>query len=404
MRTSLAAFLLGTLLLTSNLPAWPGKPPKDPAPALVLEYAYVSLGSFGGSLGGARALNNAGEVVGWSDLADGARHAFFYTDRFSDPGDFVLWDLNELIDEPGCVLTTAHGINSSGQIVGDADCNGALRGFVYSPPEVLAPGTPDEVVIPYSLAILEDAAAVETYADDINEAGDVVAQHLLAAGGAEFVVHTAGGLSVGTAVYRNAIGRPAAIDASGSFATGVASADPLIGSQALVFDFPALTPILLPLLGGPEPDYSNWSEANDINASGVVAGESTVGLIDTGKKGKNATQFGGTHAFRYSPVTGMQDLGTLDGLYSYGEAVNDQGDVAGRLFMGNGAYHAFVYTDADLDDDGEGEGMIDISPGILGLPAEIVDRYLEIEGMNDSLVICGWTGTAGPFLLVPVAP
>lgn len=377
------------------------EPPPEPP---VLEYEYISLGSFGGSTGGARALNDAGEVVGWSDLADGARHAFFFTDRFTSPGDFVLWDLNDLIDEPGCVLTTAHGLNNAGQIVGDADCNGNLRGFIYSPPAVLNEGTPEETVIPYSLVILDSEGSIETYADDINDLGDVVAEYVLPDGAVEFVVRTSEGITIQTGVYRDYVSLPAAIDLTGSFASYAPSPDPLIGNQAFVFDLPNLTAFPLPLLGTPAPDYSNYSEANDINAFGEVTGQSTVGLVPTGKKGKNAYEFGGTHAFRFSPLVGIQDLGDFDGQDTFGEAINGSGDVVGRIVMGFRQFHIFIYTDSDLDGDGASEGMIDITSGILNYPAELADNTFEIEGMNNSGVICGWSGVAGPFVLVPVAP
>jgi probable HAF family extracellular repeat protein len=68
------------------------------------------------------------------------------------------------------------------------------------------------------------------------------------------------------------------------------------------------------------------SEGNDINASGQVTGASF-------------TADGFFHAFRWDPVTGMQDLGTLSGALgeiSSGSGINDSGQVAGG--SGNSAF------------------------------------------------------------------
>lgn len=375
-----------------------GKPPKEPPePTPVIQYAYVALPSLGGSRSGARAINDRGEVVGWSHTADEAQHAFFYTDRFTSQGDFVLYDLNTLISAPDCLLTTAHGINDFGQIAGDGIFHGQPRGYIYSPPTLVNAGIAPELVT------FEVPGSGETYADDINDAGDVVGQYVAADGKWRFAIRFEDGLDsfvVPTDVPGS--GSPAAMDASGSFASEIDSTDPSVGTQAFVFDVSTFQLSLLPLLGGPDAECSNWSEEKDMNASGQVTGRSSVGLVATGKKGKNAYECGGEHAFRYTPGADLEDLGTLNGVASVGEAINDAGDVAGRITMGFQEYHLFLYTDADLDEDGEGEGMIDISPGLLNVPTELVDSYLEIEGMNNDLVICGWSSTNGDaFLLIP---
>ena len=73
------------------------------------------------------------------------------------------------------------------------------------------------------------------------------------------------------------------------------------------------------------------SEALAINDSGQVVGDSTVGN-------------GHSHAFLYSSGT-MTDIGTLGGIFSYGQGIGSGGQVVGwsaTLTSGNN-YHAFVY-------------------------------------------------------------
>ncbi len=76
--------------------------------------ATDDLGTLGGSFSIAYSINNSGLVVGDSELADGRSRAFLY-----DGTD--LFDLNTLITEnSGFVLTSARGINESGQIAATA--------------------------------------------------------------------------------------------------------------------------------------------------------------------------------------------------------------------------------------------------------------------------------------------
>ncbi len=71
----------------------------------------IDLGNLGGTNAVANALNNANNVVGWSQIASGAQHAFVYSNG-------MMQDLNLLIPTSANItLISAVGIDGSGRIV-----------------------------------------------------------------------------------------------------------------------------------------------------------------------------------------------------------------------------------------------------------------------------------------------
>ena len=71
------------------------------------------LGTLGGGSSGASDFNDAGQIVGGADTTEGIRHAFI-----TGPGGTGMMDFNSLVDLPvGTVLTEATGINNAGQVV-----------------------------------------------------------------------------------------------------------------------------------------------------------------------------------------------------------------------------------------------------------------------------------------------
>src|SRR3954464_10897217 len=77
----------------------------------------------------------------------------------------------------------------------------------------------------------------------------------------------------------------------------------------------------------------SYSVGESINASGQVAGESTL--------------TGGLHAFVYDGA--MHDLGTLGGTYSAGYGISNTGHVTGQSTTVEGKFHAFLY-DGTMND------------------------------------------------------
>jgi probable HAF family extracellular repeat protein len=68
------------------------------------------------------------------------------------------------------------------------------------------------------------------------------------------------------------------------------------------------------------------------------------GINNTGEIVGWADTSNGRHAFLYSGVGPMQDLGTLGGTLSQANSVNDRGQVVGEATTSGGDEHAFLYT------------------------------------------------------------
>jgi probable HAF family extracellular repeat protein len=114
-----------------------------------LDRPATDLGTLGGAKASAAGINEDGDIVGVSDLANGQSHAFLYTEG-------TMYDLGTL----GGTISNANAINNNNEIVGRSTlANGAIRAFLYK-----------EGVM-YDLGTLGGAASV---AFDINDKGEVV--------------------------------------------------------------------------------------------------------------------------------------------------------------------------------------------------------------------------------------
>ena len=138
--------------------------PGDAAPPAP-HFTVIDLGTLpGGHESAAYALNDRGQVVGWSD--GGPDSSFMRHDTMMVHNHAVLWDGGRMRDlglMKGFPYSAGHGINSHGQVVGGWDVNyhpyiggmpaGLLQNFVWRAGRktVLDNGTP-----PY----LRDANAI----------------------------------------------------------------------------------------------------------------------------------------------------------------------------------------------------------------------------------------------------
>ena len=96
-------------------------------------------------------------------------------------------------------------------------------------------------------------------------------------------------------------------------------------ARGVLYDLRTGTQTTLPTLGGTQ------SAVNDVNETGVAIGWSN---LDADR----------AHAFRYTAVTGMEDLGTLENNGSNAHAINDQGVIVGNAGTVTNTSHAFSRT------------------------------------------------------------
>ena len=101
-------------------------------------FSYVNntmtdLGTFGGGSSVAFDINTSDAIVGTADLAATDSHGSL-SHAFIDHGSSMV-DLNtKLAVNSGWDVTTAYGINDSGQIVGEGLINGVMHAFLMTPP------------------------------------------------------------------------------------------------------------------------------------------------------------------------------------------------------------------------------------------------------------------------------
>jgi probable HAF family extracellular repeat protein len=116
-------------------------------PYISVPGAGISLGTLGGGNAFANALNNSDQVVGSSQIASGALHAFLYTGG-------TIQDLNLLIPPlSGVTLTSAVGIDAAGDIVAyGTNARGQTHEYLLTPAESPVPE-------PSSLAVMSLAIA-----------------------------------------------------------------------------------------------------------------------------------------------------------------------------------------------------------------------------------------------------
>jgi probable HAF family extracellular repeat protein len=100
----------------------------------LLSYSVTDLGSLGGVVG-ATDINASAQIVGEAATTEGATHAF-------------LWNNGAMIDlgTLGGSFSRAYGINDAGQVVGDSDLSNdayATRAFLLTPEDTDGNGTPD---------------------------------------------------------------------------------------------------------------------------------------------------------------------------------------------------------------------------------------------------------------------
>ncbi len=332
------AFVLAILVLAAT-----GASPARAANSKCFVYSggVVSvLPTLGGLRCQPRDINDAGQVVGWSQLLPGqGDHAFV-----ANGG--VLTDLGTL----GGDESIAVKINELGVIAGESlNADGRRRAFRYSG------GTMTD------LGVLPGDEASQ--AVDINDAGQIVGVSYVYLEPYRSFLYDAG-MMIDLGSLGGGDTRVADINASGQITGSSKNAGGV--TRAFLYESGSMTD--LGTLGG------SRSVATAINDAGQV-----VGWSDTAD--------GGQHAFLYESGT-MNDLGDLDPGQNYSAAwsVNASGQVVGRSDVGF-TVHGFLSDSGPMTDLG------------IGFPFAINDAgVVAIARGNDIVLYDGGITTTIPLI------
>jgi len=270
------------------------------------------IGTLGGNESHGYGVNDAGDVVGWSELTKGSsvEHAFLYSGG-------TMHDLGTL----GGEVSEAYAINNSGQAAG------------YSATDLAHPGYFHAFL--YSGGTMHDLGHLggnQSKARGINNSGQVTGFSVTDPAGpfkgyAHAFVYSGGTMhDIGTLNNSNyhSVSYGNAINSSGQVAGWASPASNPDYMHAFLYSGGVMTD--LGTLGG----SAGASEALGINDAGDVVGYTT-------------TITGTTHAFLYSGGV-MHDLGTLPGgNLSKAFAISNSGQIVGFSTTSN-ATHAFLYS------------------------------------------------------------
>ena len=308
-----------------------------------------ALGTLGGAVSHAKAVNRSGQVVGTSRDALGRTRAFLWQE------DLGITDLRPLTG----VNTSANDISDRSEIVGGGDTGfGEYHAYLLSEgtsfdlgtlagregaSEALAVNEQGQVVghsrveaAKHAFVILEPGRMLDlgslggatSIAHDVNDRGEVVGLAETKAGQARAFLWTAtdGIRGLGT------------LEAPASLALGINNRTEVVGGSGHAFLWTPRGGIVdLGTLGG------RTSCANDINEGGCIVGVSQMADID--RRGLPVT-----HAFLRTPDGSMLDLGTLEGggEHSAAAAITDEQDgavrIAGTSHDAAAAVRAVVWT------------------------------------------------------------
>jgi probable HAF family extracellular repeat protein len=359
------SILLLLLVATASLPL-----------AAQSKYVVTDLGTLGGPSTSALAINNAGQVAGNSNLANGDGRAYRTApNKTINPATDVIPTL------PGGTFNSVNfnAINSSGQVAGYGNVSGGLHGFRFE-----TDGTLND------LGTL--GGSNFTIAWGINDSGQVTgvssaplppfATCLGTGGSYAFRTEANSAIdsddSLGTLIFgqcRSSLG--AGINSSGQVVGNSAAGNLFNPVQHAMLATPAQSVVDLGALGGdvlfPAASGINAS-AYAINSSGQIVGQSTYNHPST-------VPYYANHAFLTTAAGPMQDLGTLGGAFSSASGINASGQIVGNASTtGDAANHAFLYT---------GGAMYDVNSLIASTSGWEIVNAVAIND-NGQIVGTGW--------------
>jgi probable HAF family extracellular repeat protein len=244
------------------------------------------LGTLGGTSSRATAVNDAGQVVGFSGVPDSfAAHGFLYSSGH-------MKDLGTI---GGGAASAAYAINNSGEVVGQTDISsipGYTGAFSFTSRQGMT-----------QLGSLS-STSTNGVATGINDSGQIVGSAPNQQGATHAFLYTRGVGLMDLGTLNGITSTAAAINNKGQ----------VVGTSGHAFVYtPGLGMVDLGTLGG------DFSYAYAINNAGEIVGESfTPG-------------YAAFDAFLYTPGAGMTDIGPFQA-----NAINDAGEIVG-LELGTGA-------------------------------------------------------------------
>lgn len=334
-------------------------------------YTMLDLGTLGGAESGANALNASAAVVGWSETAEGSRHAFLYRD-----GELI--DLGTL---PGGRDSVATDINDAGLVVGFSAINefgpafpAVTQAFAWQERMVAlgalyCPCTFNDRYGSSSASAISETAQVVGSSETVR--GERVRHAFLFEGGAPRDLSTAGSWSVSRALD---IGAGGVVVGNVAVATGPGAGSLLPPQAAGWLDGQEI------VLGGLPGDPASSIEA--INDSGAGAGWSGA----AGPGARTAVLFRASGLQALAPLPGHESSMALD--------INNGLQVAGwsEAAAGTAQRHAVLWEAGEAFD--------------LNLLSELDAGWhlLEASAINEAGEIVGtalYNGQQRAFLLRP---
>jgi probable HAF family extracellular repeat protein len=377
----------------------------DAKSTAAVSYTVVKFSSsLGGTQSRGMAINSQGWVAGWSNRADGTRHAALWRDG----------SITDLLTLGGPSSTVPWpGLNDHGMIVGisqttevdplNEDWACELGGFLPNPTNLICRGFVWENGLMRELPTL---GGNHGFATGVNNLGEIV-------GWAETPVHDPTCTGAQVLQFRAVIWDPKAGSNgkiktrelppfpgdSTSAATAINDNGQVVGISGkcdqAVGRFSALHAVLWDKNGKPTeiPNVGGvtWHTPMDINAQGDV-----VGFSNPPGAGDPEGEFI-SHAFLWlNGAPSAKDLGTLDGdPVSEAFAINSHGQVVGISFGGASGARAVLWQDevpTDLND------LADIAPDVL-ISAQDINEAGQITGR----VLDSATGQVLVFVATPQA-
>ena len=331
-------------------------------------------------------MNESGDVVGESLLGDGTTKTWPFV-YFNDTNQLV--DLRDLLTQADLDLWRwdlfqPKGINSLRQICGQGLKHNSLGVLQAYAVRITLPQQPEDAAL---VEIVGPDGDVVSWADDINEFGDVTGGYFLPGEISRAFAYSDGFAALDIGDLGGARARGFAINDHGEIAGYSENSNG--DSHAFLF-IPGTGMQDLGIIKkakGPHP-FTDYSYGNDLNDSAVVVGRSVAG-----------TQNGSVvdHAFREAG-NGMVDLKTLDGDTDSGAmSINSLGEIVGWSERADGSLRGFLYSDEN--------GMLELNSLIDLLPEGTADINRWGIRINNSGEICGsfWftDGSKEAFLLTP---